>query len=347
MTSVIEPDSALGRRNVEVEVHVGTRAVRALSVPLAARTDSGTAPIRYKLKGKAPLRFGDRFLVRTRGQTHTLGGGIVLDPDPVRQHAKGLDVLAQRGEATPESFLAGEFLKGPVVSIEALRRKTSFPKERIDALKTKPASESGLHWSGAWVCPSDRLDAAREWLVGKVEAFHAAEPSSPGMDLPGLDWGGDVDEEIRSEAVRTLEKDGTIRVASNRVSLASHRIALAETEEGPAREILDKLAAKPLFPETKHALGIGGQDAERVLDFLVRSGQVVALAGGRYMRTEDFERARETVLETIRKRGSITLREARDKFGASRAAVQSVLDAMDAAGLTSFDGEKRTLVPGR
>jgi selenocysteine-specific elongation factor len=342
-TTVLEPASKLGRKNVEVEIHIGTRVVRALSIPFRERSGSEPEPVRYKLKGKTPLRFADRFLVRTRGQSRTLGGGWVLDPDPVRSHRSALRVIDLRREPALAGFLLGELEKRPRVSIDQAVRMSSFAHDEIDRLLEDPAM---FYRRGNWVTAAERFETGRRSLLRQLADFHERHLSVPGLSLHDLAWPSGIDEVLSEEILRLLQQKGEIRVEARQVRLASHQETLSGGEQAVAREILAVLRKASFDAQSGHALYGEEPERARILDFLVRTGAVTSLGQGRqkrFMCQEDFDRAASQVREMIRAQGAVVLREVRDRFGSSRAAVQAFLEEMDRRKITRFDGDRRTL----
>ena len=89
-----------------VAVHHGTRETAARLAELGGRY--------FQLRLEQPLvpARGDRLVIRSLAPPDTLGGGVVLDPDPPR-HGPGRDLLArlarlERGEPEPEPPAAPE-----------------------------------------------------------------------------------------------------------------------------------------------------------------------------------------------------------------------------------------------
>jgi len=60
-------------------------------------------------------------------------------------------------------------------------------------------------------------------------------------------------------------------------------------------------------------------------------------------RASDFEQAVEDVKQRIKSLGPVSLADMRDQWGTSRRYVQALLEAMDAKGVTEWDGESRRL----
>jgi selenocysteine-specific elongation factor len=145
-------------------------------IPAAVTVHLGTAdvPARVARRGRyAQLRLarpvvaarGDHVVLRT---TTTVGGGLVLDPQPARRIDLDRLQAIERGEIA-------SIVHEPV---------------RADSLRHLAGGElAGVERAGEWVF-------SREWLAGFRADVHArlaqADPRDPGIDLPAAPWGAAV-----------------------------------------------------------------------------------------------------------------------------------------------------------
>lgn len=140
-------DHAVSRRGAYA-VHLGS-GEHATKVRILGETsfEPGTSgPVRLHLPHALPLLPGDRFVLREHGREETVGGGVVLDVDPVRPASKAqpLDdvarVVGERGwipvtelrRRTRQRWL-GIVLDGWAVDDAALRKATSRILDAVDA----------------------------------------------------------------------------------------------------------------------------------------------------------------------------------------------------------------------
>src|SRR5918994_160968 len=115
-----------------------------------------TGLVRVQLPQPLLLVPGDRFVVRDLGRAETIGGGEVLDVDPVLPASRArpdlsIDrVIAERGWVRPDQL------------------------ERLTGERREPTV-------GSWVVDSARLATARTELAARIEAAPA-----PGLDVAEL-----------------------------------------------------------------------------------------------------------------------------------------------------------------
>ncbi len=151
-------DHEVSRRGAHI-LHVGTAAVpcrlRVLGPDRLAPGEAGL--VRLHLPSPLPLQPGDRFVVREHGRGETIGGGEVLDVDPVLRVSK----------ARPDRSVARVVAERGWVTAEMLERLTGEPAEPT---------------VGRWVAAPEALAAT---VAAVAEAVQAA--GSMGLDAAALD----------------------------------------------------------------------------------------------------------------------------------------------------------------
>jgi selenocysteine-specific elongation factor len=139
-------DHAVSRRGAYA-VHIGSgehpAKVRILAT--TALEPGSTGAVRLHLPHSLPLLPGDRFVLREHGRDETVGGGVVLDVEPVRAASKA----------------------APSDDIERLVAERGWV--RLDALRT----HSRVPWTGTtvggWAVDDDTLAADRVRIVAAVD----------------------------------------------------------------------------------------------------------------------------------------------------------------------------------
>jgi len=192
-------DHSVSRRGAHV-VYLGsgehTAALRVLGPDELAPGSLGF--VRLRLDSAYPMLPGDRFVLRESGRSETIGGGEVLDIDPVTKAAeakpdRSVDrVIAERGWVTSDQLflLTGE------------RRDPTI---------------------GDWVVETDIFDAARAALKARVEA-------ADGLGLPLAE----LDERHRAliDFIDDIAIDGThVQVVDAADALKDHPFLAALNQD--------------------------------------------------------------------------------------------------------------------
>lgn len=151
-------DHDVSRRGAHI-LHVGTAAVpcRLRVLGPDKLTPGETGLVRLHLPTSLPLQPGDRFVIREHGRGETIGGGEVLDVDPVMRVSK----------ARPDRSIARVIAERGWVTATMLERLTGEPAEPT---------------VGRWVASPEALATT---LAAVAEAVAGAGPL--GLDAAALD----------------------------------------------------------------------------------------------------------------------------------------------------------------
>ena len=246
----------------------GEHAVRMRVLGPEALLPGETGAVRLHLPVALPLLPGDRFILRDAGRGETIGGGEILDVDPVLSAAKARPdrrverVVEERGVVTVDDLRlrtgvdVAPTLGRWVVADAELERRRRAVREAVEAggamgLDLATVSELDravaetlddvVHQAGR-VIAADAVDplADHPWL----DAL-AAEPFSP-PPPDGLDR-GQVRELVRRGAV--VEAEG-VAFAASAIDLAAQRVAdlLAANPDGvTVADVRDALGTSRKF----------------------------------------------------------------------------------------------------
>ena len=247
LTVLSSLDHEVSRRGAHA-IYIGAceLSARMRILGLEALSPGDTGFVRLHLPRRLPLLPGDRFVLRESGRAETIGGGTVLDIDPVLPASKAKPdpsverVVAERGwvEADRLALLTGQ-RRGPdvgrwVVSPEVLEGAQGRLRDAVgDAgpfgldiagLDEKDRAVLGLMedlaTEGGRVRPIGQSDPYENHRY--TAALEAAPFTPPDPEAVGVDRG-----EVRELVKRGLivEQDGVFFAAS---TLEAARMALAE-----------------------------------------------------------------------------------------------------------------------
>jgi selenocysteine-specific elongation factor len=142
-------------------------------------------------------------------------------------------------------------------------------------------------------------------------------------------------------ALRRLVAEGKLQEAGPLVHRPGHAIRFTPGQEQNIQRLMARFAATPYAPPTvKECQTEVGED---VLAALIDLERLVPVAPDVLFRQEDFARMVADVRSMIQKNGSLTVAQARDHFNTSRRYVLAFLEYLDAAGITTRQGDERRL----
>ena len=151
-------DHEVSRRGAYVAyLGAGEHAVRMRVLGTEALSPGTTGSIRLFLPSRLPLLPGDRFILRESGRDETVGGGEILDIEPILRASR----------ARPDRSIERVVRERGWVTVDELELLTG---ERVDATL------------GEWVTTAEALAAT---VAGVIERVEAAGPA--GLDVAAFD----------------------------------------------------------------------------------------------------------------------------------------------------------------
>ena len=188
-------DHDVSRRGAHA-VYVGAceLPVRMRILGLETLSPGETGLVRLHLPRRLPLLPGDRFVVRESGRAETIGGGTVLDVDPV--------LPASRAK--------------PDLSIDRVVAERGWVEADRLALLTGQRREPDV---GRWVVSETVLEDARSRLRNAVE-----DAGPLGLDIAGLD---ERDRAVLSLMEDVVAEGGRVRLVGQSDPFENHRYTAA------------------------------------------------------------------------------------------------------------------------
>lgn len=342
------------RHGARVRVHQGTgeasarvslSAVRATAdapwVPVLPGAQDvvvpagGEAFARLRLAAPLVLTRGDRFVLRFPAPARTIGGGVVLDPEPPRGGVR------RSGAAT-------RFLRLSEASLSDVVTMWAEEAGLAGVTMTDVARRAGVAPGDLTRFPSVLVsDAARAKAVADVtallSAFHKTHPNEAGMPR----------EEVRTRAAHGASPatfESILAAASventERLALPSHRPAVSDEDTRAKERVLRVLLAAGLQPPDVNGLvaaaGVAAPVLTRVLHTLGREKRVVKL-------TEIWFHADAlaAMKEQVRKMGAgatFDVAAAKAQFGVSRKFAIPLLEFLDRERVTRRVGDRRLVL---
>jgi selenocysteine-specific elongation factor len=326
--------------------HGASRVAVKITLPKNRLLEPGNKEIAQLRLGSPIFAFaGDRFVIRDPSEQHTLAGGMVLDPNgwEFRDEAKR-KLLMSRATAPDDVHLwvRSEVGLRRFVPIQGLLDKSRFSNREItDALsRLKRDEEIVVHDKIA--ASASTWKALRDRATRLIDNELNKNPERAGYDLSKLratlrDESTDVFEALVADMC-----SGDFIRKQSAISRRSHRPALPAKLQPVAAKIHEALCKKPFDPPPRRELE-WDVEAQRVLRFLIDSGEAIEISSDVVLLCENFERMKNAVANFISKNGPATVSELRQALESSRRIVVPLLERLDREVFTRRMGDKRTL----
>lgn len=353
------PDaSAQLKHNLEVKLFIGSAEVLARVRTLGKDRLSPGEEGWLQLETKEPVVAvrGDHYILRRPSPGETIGGGIVVDPNPKGRHkrfAAGLiERLASLAEGTPADILIQSLATLGAAPMREVANHANLEESdaqtAIDELIRRNIlvileDEKGelLVHSDILVSNSSYWEQLSTETLYEVENYHIRHPLRSGMPKEELKSRLNVSPRLFSSLIRNLIRVESIREVGPLISSPDHGIKFSPHQEQAVSVMQDRFQSSPFSPpsikDTKAELGEDVYNALVELDILVPvSAEVV-------FRREDYNRMVAELEDLFRSQGTLSAAQVRDHFNTSRRYVLALLEHLDEIGLTIREGDVRRL----
>lgn len=347
------------KSGAQVVLHSGTALVAAgVTLLDADRLEPGAEGFaRLRLKERVCVLPGQRFIVRGFDKAtvagRTLGGGVVLDPEPVRRrrHAEAtssvLSALAahRRAPSSETRLEAAAALireRGPRgLELASLARRLGVDRAVIGKMASK-----------RWVVLEDRavdgeaIAALGDRLLSIIDTYHSEHPFRGAMSLVELTTraGRSIPASIVERSAKQLAGMKKLAVDPEGFRRPDH--ASAAKAGGDVRlKVLSIFEQANLEPpslsEIERQVGLEPKAFKELLAAMTRAQDLVRATPEIYFARTKFEAARDSVLAFLAREGEMTTAQAKTLTGVSRKYLIPLLEALDKAQVTVRVGEVR------
>jgi selenocysteine-specific elongation factor len=326
-----------------LHVHLGTthRVAHVVSLE-SGSVPAGESP-RVQLVFDAPLCAmpGDRFIARDAQATHTVGGGVVLDPlapSRKRRSAQRLSYLDAL-----ERMIAGEGLvpllqhRPHGVKMTDVVRLTGYAPERVPLPPEAITIDAGHE---RFVLLPSHWQALRERALAALRDFHAEAPDERGPDVGRLRRIAlpDLPDTLWRTLIEELANEHSVIRSGPWLHLPEHSVQLTPGDQVLARKLQPLLAAGRFDPPWVRDLAAAVQEPEervrRVLRKQVTQGAVYQVVHDLFYDGERVEELADMVATLAHEHGAVNAARYRDVVGLGRKRAIQILEFFDRVGYT-------------
>jgi selenocysteine-specific elongation factor len=342
------PDAAAPlHHNAEVKLFVGAKEVLARARVL------GTAEIKpgeegwlqLVLRQPAAIVRGDHFILRRPSPGATIGGGLILDPHPGKQHRRFRPEVISRlqtlSQGTPAELLLQTLMRlEPIPAAKLLKQAGMDAAAAQEALTECEQEKLVVRLDEQLVSQA----TVRRWL-GQMEQvvrqYHREYPLRLGISREEVRSRLKLSAAVFNPLIRDAAANGLLVEANALLYLPGHTIQFSPAQQGK----VDRLMA--LFqqgginsPSIKECQELAGED---VYFALVDLGELQPVNESVVYAAADYHRFIHIILDYLRQHGKINAAQVRDLFNTSRKYAIALLEHLDGKRLTRREGDDRVL----
>jgi len=295
---------------------------------------------------------GDRFILRLPSPSETLGGGVILDPDPGQTYKRFDQNNLARLEkmlSGSESELLNQILKNQkVTTVATLAQKSALSGEEIRQLVTAMLQNGEIIGLGSHKDSSkltlldpEYYQSLQQIGLESLQVFHSNFPYKAGMPREEFKSVLAISQLLFDQVVDKMAEEALILQKGSLIWAAEHKVVLSPEVQAKVAPVLAEFQATPFSPPDVNQLQLEiGSD---LIEGLLSAEILIAVSDQVLFTPQALSQMRNWVRETIHTTGQLSLAEFRDHFKTSRKYAAAVLEYFDATGLTYRKGDVRAL----
>jgi len=305
-----------------------------------------------RLEEEISAKCGDRFILRFYSPVETIGGGVVLDSNPMKHKRNDEAVLAamqlkDSGSDKDKIAKAIEEYSARYETIDFLKVHTNIDSEVFDSIVKVLLDEGDIYSIAKDICIHKSFLKSMEQRTERMLAkYHEENPLRSGMKREEFrsKMFSNVDNAIADRVTDLMVDDGVLRLPSGAVALSSFAIQFSADQQ----KLMSKL--EKIFIDGGYAVpsldDVQAQFAKekgfkQVLESMIADGKLIMLTDQILYHESIYNEAYEKASAYAAEHGQITLGEARDIWGSSRKYTLALLEYWDKKNITKKVGDAR------
>ena len=341
--------------NSRVHLYCGSDEVlcKVILLDRDALSAGETAYAQLRLEEPAAVRRGDRFIIRFYSPIITVGGGRVIDALPVKHKRNrpeilaGMDVLSH---GTVSEIIYAKACERRFVKQKELASELGLlPQEMAAAAEGGIADRTLVVLQDDTIVSDTRFARLKEDTERIINEYHSGNPLADGIPRQELlsrlkeRWFTDDDRLVQA-VLKCLQEQGSIEDRGRSVAVSGFSIEYTE-EQNALKDMIEAMYSGAGIEMIKNdevfALHKDVRTVRAILEDLESEGVIYKVNPSYYIDKSAWDRAVDAARSF---EDGFTLAEYRDRLGTTRKYAAEFLPAMDKAGITVFDGEKRKVV---
>lgn len=308
--------------------------------------------VQLRLEEEIALRRGDKFVVRFYSPMETIGGGVVLEPNPSihkRFQENVIRELEQKESGSSADVIELHVKEhgDTMITQTELAKLTALSMDEVIS-DVKELEEQGLVKTFAmkkdtFVWHRDSERHAREILVDALAEYEKKYPYRYGMKKAEVQmtFFKKIKPNVFDQYLTLLEEEGVIRKVDEFLGTPEFEVCKDKVYDQVSSIIL-KTVKNAKYDFVRYAdmefKGVSREVADDILNILLEEKAVVKVGDDMCTLTEYMDQAKEMISEKLSVNPVITIAEVRDMFKTSRKSAKPILEYMDSIKVTKKTG---------
>ena len=293
--------------------------------------------VQLRLEEEIAVRRGDKFVVRFYSPMETIGGGVILEPNPgvkkrfhqdvielhIREHGKTLITLAELAKMT-------------ALSEQEIQ-------EAAEELKSQGQIQEFQLKKDTWFWHADSRRAATEEILAALTAYERKYPYRYGMkkaEVQGI-YFQKIRPNLFDRIIEFLEEEGCVKREGEFLCTPDYQVRKDGVFDQVSSVLLDTFK-KARFDFVRYSEislpKVERETGDDILNILLVEGSVVKVTEDMYTLKDYMEEARQAISAHLADDPVITIAQVRDMFQTSRKSAKPILEYMDSIKVTKKTG---------
>ena len=308
--------------------------------------------VQLRLEEEIAVKRGDRFVVRFYSPMETIGGGIVLEPNPVRK--KRFDAQAIEELKKKESGSLGDVMELQIKehgdTMITLAELAKVMAHSVDELKEYlgELEESGTIFvfpmkKDTYLWHRDSEFAVRQKIEETLQKYHSEHPYRYGMKKAEIHntFLKKIKPNIFDAYIERMTGENVYGRREEYLSLPGYEVpkdAMYLQTEKLIEDTFEKAGYDFVrFSEIDFGK-IPRQTAEDVVLMMIDEGKVLRINEEMFTMKHLMDEAKEKIQNHLKEENLITIAQVRDMFSTSRKSAKPILEYMDSIKVTKKTG---------
>lgn len=308
--------------------------------------------VQLRLEEEIALRRGDKFVVRFYSPMETIGGGVILEPNPSIhrrfQEAVIEDLKRKESGSTADVIeMHVKSCKDTMITISDLARLTALSSEEvekdIEELKDQGLIRTYALKKETYVWHTGAAKEAEEELLEVLKKYEAAYPYRYGMKKAEIhtNYFRKIKPNVFDLYINSLADEGVLERVDEFLCTPGYRVRKDELYDRVSGALLDAMekAGFDFVRYSEISVGKVDRDVEDdIRNILLEEGKIVKVTDEMYTLSSYMEEAKKKIQKKLEEDPVITIAQVRDMFQTSRKSAKPILEYMDSIKVTKKTG---------
>ncbi|MBZ2175367.1 selenocysteine-specific translation elongation factor [Schnuerera sp. xch1] len=344
-----------------LRVYIGTKEIlcRIVLLDKEILNPGDEAYAQLRLEEKTVAKRGDRFIIRFYSPMFTIGGGEILEPNPIKKKRFDDEVIKElqikeKGDSKDiiEKIILDNSKTFP--TIKEISIITAMLEEKVkEDVKSLIKENKIIQFNltkDLYVIHMGYFNKLKNKIVDELESYHRKYPLRMGMLKEEIrsKYLGDLKPRVAERFIDLLIEKDLIEQDMETIYIKGFEIKYDNNQLNIKNDIIKVLLESMFMPPKKEELikmlRYDNNEVNEVFNSLINSNKIIKLNEEVYMYGDIYKKALKKAKEYLNKNKFITIGQYRDILDTNRKIALALLEYFDQQKITKREGNKRILI---